>query len=69
MRWNMTYEDARSVFLIEYCPECEHEECENCEIGKAMEAMKTVGRIQAAIAELEEMRYYHAAQTVRKAVK
>lgn len=65
----MTYEDARATFLMEYCPECEHEECEDCEIGKAIEAMETAGRVQKAIKELEEQRYYKAAEIVRKAVK
>ena len=65
----MTYKEAQATFLLEYCPECEHEECECCEIGKAIEAMKTAGRVQKAIKELEELRYYHAAEIVRKAVE
>lgn len=69
----MTHEEARAVFLLEYCGErCGgfkgDDTCKNCEIATTIEAMETAGRVQKAIKELEELRYYHAAEIVRKAV-
>lgn len=70
----MTNEDAKATFLLEYCGErCDgfkgDDTCRNCEIATTIEAMETAGRVQKAIEELEELRYYHAAEIVRKAIQ
>ena len=65
----MTNGEAKAIFLLERCPECEHGNCEQCEINKAIEALEAVMRVETAITELEEQRYYKAAEIVRKAVE
>lgn len=70
----MTNKQAKTTFLLECCGErCDgfigDDTCKNCEIAVAINALDVVQRVDNAITELEEQRYYKAAQTVRKAVK
>lgn len=70
----MTYEEAKIIFLPEYCGErCDgfigDDTCKDCEIAVAINALDTVQRVGTAIIELEEQRYYKAVEIVRKAVR
>lgn len=70
----MTYEETRAVFLLEHCGErCDgfsgDDTCKNCEIAVAINALDAVQRVDNAITELEEQRYYKAAEIMRKAVQ
>lgn len=70
----MTYEEARATFLMEYCGErCDgfigDDTCKNCEIAIAINALDAVQRVETAITELEEQRYYKAAEIVKRAVQ
>ena len=70
----MTYEQAKAIFLLEHCGErCDgltgDDICKSCEIAVAINALDAVQRVGDTIAELEEQRYYKAAEIVRKAAK
>ena len=72
----MTYKEAKATFLLEYCGErcggytdTSLYVCENCEIGVAIEAFNAIERVETAITELQEQRYYAAAEIAKKAVR
>lgn len=70
----MTNGQAKATFLLEYCGErCDgfsgDDTCKNCEIAVAINALNAVQRVETAIIELEEQRYYKAAEIVRKAIR